>query len=159
MDRHKVSTRKTYNDIGAINIKTTGEIVFNAVILVFAIVLAIASLGYNPTARLIPLILCIILAILVVIQIAKRVQSIWKNKIEDLPQIGLVSLFRIVLWLVCFILALKYINYLIVIPVFFFLFLFYEGRVRLIHAVIMALGMELFYYLVFYQFLNSVLPR
>jgi hypothetical protein len=57
------------------------------------------------------------------------------------------------------IIGLALFNYLVVVPLFTFLFIWKEGNTRFINALAIALGSGLFYYLVFSLFLDITLPR
>jgi hypothetical protein len=149
-----------------------GRVLFSLIVLVFVIVLAMISLDYNPRARLIPLMICVTVACLLSIQLVVDIRKASGHKSASERKTSLseepsthrtktkpLSLLRIVLWLVGFIIGLAYVNYLFIIPTFLFLFTWWEGNIRVVYALAIATITGAFYYFLFYLFLGIALPR
>jgi hypothetical protein len=143
-----------------------GRVLFSVVLLVCVVVLAGVSLRYNPTARAIPLIVCLSLVCLVSVQALLDVKKSARDEKKKQAVEGEavregkpLSLWRIFSWVVALIIGLALLNYLIVVPLFTFLFIWREAKARVVNAFAIALGSGVFYYLVFSLFLDITLPR
>jgi len=165
--------------------KLKGSSWFELAIVIISVVMLVISTSYNEKARLFPMVISVILIVVMVLLFlqetvpaasrylgfigsgglfASRKSASGKDEGESdkapnaAAQHGEVyRLFRFILWLLGCIIMLKFVTYLIVMPVFLLLFTKVEARQSWRNAVGVALGMGVFNYLLFTVLLGSTI--
>lgn len=152
------------------------ELAFIAIGVVFFV----ESMGYNPMARLIPQILSVLLIIFVLLiflvelvpAVRKKLgflvlekgvftsNDLEKAEEESAPPAaeqkkGEIMLIPLILWLLAFAFGIRYIDYVIVVPVWVFLFVKIQSRRSWLNAVALAIGTGAFNYILFDLILQS----
>lgn len=138
----------------------------------------ILATSYNPTARMIPLGLSVLLIVLMALMFLQENVPALSKYFGFMGQRGLFSeekaktdsaekseeakqeyrkLFRLIIWLVAFTILLGYVNYLIAVPLFLLLFIRLEGGQSWRSAVYVAAGMGIFNFLLFDLLLKTSL--
>jgi len=78
-----------------------------------------------------------------------------KSQARDEPRGFTLRTWRIFLWLAFLALLLRYVEYLISLPLFIFLMMVVEGRQRLVTSLLTAAGMGVFYFVLFRLMLRA----
>lgn len=157
--------------------KLKGSTWFVLLLLVYTVMLLVMSGAYNPRARLIPELLAVVLIVLLVPLFLQESVPSLRRPLSFVQREGLVfapttdepaanekatdpkkenwHLIRLLVWFVGFTVALRFVSYLILVPVFLFLFILWEGKQKWWVALSVAVVMGIFDYLLFALFLNS----
>jgi hypothetical protein len=149
-----------------------GDSVFSLCLLLFTAVLVFLCFSYNPTARLIPLVLGLLGLLLLSVQLLLEISpagsknlmflkdkgdifsvqgkaQFYPSQTSTFVKINWLQVLRIFTWLAVFVFFL-YITYpLVVIPLFIFFFLSVEGRENWRRSLGLAAGTGVFMYLLF----------
>jgi len=141
-------------------------VIFDLILFVFFLVMAVMSLNYNPRARSIPMALGIIGSVMMFLQfLADAIPALRPHlrlvvqggilgddetdlKKEDTVRFWLQVL-RLVFWLAGFTLLLLWINYLIDVALFVILITKLESKVSWRKAIIMAICIDASFYVLF----------
>ncbi len=154
--------------------KLTGKGIFILIIFLFILVLTVDSFQYRPKARLIPLSVGLLITFMCLIQLINDIFPTAAKPLRFLQQQGIFSkeksnemegknseielwkkFFIVFLWLIIFCTLLYFISYLIVVPLFLFLFIWLGGKERILLALSVALGMFIFLYVLFEVLLQA----
>lgn len=154
--------------------KLKGSAWFVLILLVYTVILLVMSGSYNPRARLIPELLAAALIVLLVPLFLQESVPFLRRALRFVQREGLVlaqspaasekatdpkkenrHLIRLLAWFVGFTVVLRFVSYLILVPVFLFLFILLEGKQKWWMALSVAVVMGIFDYLLFAVFLNS----
>jgi hypothetical protein len=168
---------------------------FDLLVLVFFLVIALMSLRYNPTARSIPLVLASIGAVMMFLQFLADALPVTRSKLRFVTQRGLlksisierqpkdvseteagldvtqvlrsesqekegkivswIMVLRVVLWLICFIIVLKYIGYLVAVGFFLFFLTKLEAKESWARSIGLAIGTCIAFYVLFEVILKA----
>jgi hypothetical protein len=171
------------------------DCLFDLLILIFFLVLALMSLRYNPTARSIPLVLAIVGAVMMFLQFLADALPAARVKLRFVTQRGLlksislerkpqavseseagfdvtqvlrsefqekerkivswIRVLRVVFWLVCFIIVLKYIGYLVAVGFFLFFLTKLEAKESWARSICLAVGTCIAFYVLFEVILKA----
>jgi len=158
--------------------KPIDHVVFDILLFVAFCLLAILCIGYPEVARELPLPVSIIGIVMTGLLVLTDLSPYLYRKLSFVNAAGLtvntgsslkqhvpdegqehplqswIRIVRTVVWLVFFILALKYVGYIYTTAVFVFLVSWLEGHLRFRAAAISAIGTTLFFYVLFGLFLN-----
>ena len=150
---------------------------FVLILLVYTVILLVMSGAYNPRARLIPELLAASLIVLLVPLFLHESVPFLRRWLRFVQREGIVlaqspakpaasekatdpkkenrRLIRLLAWFVGFTVILRFVSYLILVPVFLFLFIILEGKQKWWMALSVAVVMGIFDYLLFALFLSS----
>ena len=152
-----------------------GKGIFELVLVAFCVLFFIVSFRYNPRARLAPEVFSFILFFLAGILFLGDNVPFFQKRFKFMHEKGFftnvqkleegdnvhtenkgtkvvnenLKLIRIVLWLVGFAIVLRYVTYLITVPVWLLLFTKFEGDRKWREASYLAIGMGVFNYVIF----------
>lgn len=158
--------------------KMTGKVVFDGVLVLIFAVMVVMSFGYNSQARLVPLIIGIPSLVMSIVQLIADGFPSLQRKLSITQQRGVSAIggylhdhdedretlkepteyikkaeikraVRVFGWLILLTILLGVVNYHIGIPIFIFLFMLLESRVKLLTSLLVAAGTEGFIYLLF----------
>jgi hypothetical protein len=172
-------------------------IIFDVILFCFFLLLAITSLGYNPRARSIPMVLGILGAVMMLLQFLVDTLPGLRSKLRFVSSSGLLSVedsfrskvstkqadtptvvpkgdepptetalskatewwmvFRIVLWLVGFIVLVAYTNYLIAVAAFIIFVTKFEAKESWKRAIGLAFCVDLGFFILFDLLLQAQL--
>jgi len=146
--------------------------IFDLCLILLVSAFLVLALGYEPRARLIPLLVAVPTLILLVLQFLVDAVPAATDKLRFMLQSGVFTAenggsvsqlkqrkepwpWRILLWLVGFCVAIYYLSYLVVVPLFVFLVTMVEGREKPFAALLLAAGTGIFVYLLFAVLLKA----
>lgn len=147
--------------------KLKSQNIFDLVLALVACIFLVVSLGYDPRARLVPLVVAVPTLTLLLFQILGDTVPAVADRLRFIYQGGIFSSsrdsgpppqekkesepwpWRILLWLCGFCAALYVLSYLVVVPLFVFLLTLVEGREKPLKALLLAAGTGMFIFLLF----------
>lgn len=141
-------------------------VIFDLILIIFFIVLAIMSLNYNPRARSIPMALGIVGSLMMFLQFLADAIPGLRSRLKLVVQGGILGgdeldhkngnalrywwqVLRLVFWLAGFTLLLLWINYLIVVGAFVVLIIKVESKASWLKAIVMAVCVDASFYVLF----------
>ncbi|HBW34162.1 tripartite tricarboxylate transporter TctB family protein [Desulfosporosinus sp. BICA1-9] len=158
--------------------KLKGKGIFELALVAFCVLFFIISFDYNPRARFAPAVFSAVLFLLASVLFLGDNVPFFQKRFKFMNEKGFftdvqkkeddlslkennstvvnenVKLIRILLWLAGFIVALRFITYLITVPVWLLFFTKIEGDRKWRESTYMALGMGIFDFVLFDLFLH-----